>query len=100
MPEITVAVVGIDVKGAAGIECAVRAPVGHVARLVREIHPRDRNAVQVHLLGRWVGYVPRTHNEELAAAMDNGAEPSATVSRQATAERGRIKQEPLIRVTW
>lgn len=101
MPEITVAVVGTSFKGAAAAECIARAAVGYVPRLVREAgNKNDHNAVQVHILGAFVGFVPRAHNSALAAAMDNGAEPTAMVTRAATVERGRVKVEPLITVTW
>jgi hypothetical protein len=102
MPQMTVAVVGINFKGAAATECIVRAAAGYAARLVREPTNRyDSNAVQVHVLGMNVGFIPKTHNLALATAMDSGAEPIAIVTRAATTDtRGRIKQEPLLSVTW
>lgn len=101
MPELTVAVVGIPFKGAKAVECAARAPVGYVPRLVRDaVNKHDRNAVQVHILGMFVGFVPKSHNSALAAAMDRGAEPRAIVTRAAEIKRGRIYIEPLISVAW
>lgn len=101
MPAIRVAVVGTKFHGANAVECAARAPVGYVARLVRDRDNKyDPNAVAVWLLGLHCGFVPRAHNAALAAAMDAGAEVAATVVRQGGVRRGRMEPEPLIEVTW
>lgn len=100
MAEITCAIVGLNFKGASARECLSRAQVGYVVRLVRENHKQDRNAVQVHVLGMNVGYVPRTHNPAMAAAMDRGAEVTAMITRALVVDRNRVKSDALITVTW
>lgn len=101
MPEMTCAIVGVNFRGPNAVQCLARAPVGHVCRLVRESNNQyDSNAVQVHALGMFVGFVPRTHNPALAAAMDRGIEPTAIITRALRVERGRVKSEALITVSW
>lgn len=101
MPQIRVAVVGTKFKGAAGMECAARARIGDAARLVRDhSNTYDANAIAVHLLGRDCGYLPKTHNSEIAAAMDAGATPVAQVVREGQVNRGQMRPEVLIEVSW
>ncbi len=56
--------------------------VGDTLTLVREpdnLH--DRNAIRVDWRGRQIGYVPRSHNRAVAAAMDAGEPFVARISR-------------------
>jgi hypothetical protein len=100
MAEVTCAIVGLNFHGTNARECLARAQVGYVCRLVRENHPSDRNAVQVHVLGMWVGYVPRTHNPDMAKALDRGATVTAIITRALVVEGRRVKSDALITVSW
>lgn len=56
--------------------------VGDALNLVREPDNRhDLNAVRVEWQGHKLGYVPRTENNAVAAALDSGGKLSARVSR-------------------
>lgn len=56
--------------------------VGDPLRLVREPHNRhDPQAVRVEWQGRQLGYLPRTENRAVAAAMDRGEKLLARVAR-------------------
>lgn len=55
---------------------------GDPLTLVREPGNRhDRNAIRIEWNGRQLGYVPRSENRVLAAAMDRGQRFAARVSR-------------------
>lgn len=55
---------------------------GDPLTLVREPDNRhDRNAIRIEWNGRQLGYVPRSENRALAAAMDRGQRLAARVSR-------------------
>ncbi len=56
--------------------------VGDVLTLIRETDNRhDRNAIRVEWRGHKLGYVPRTENRAIAAAMDMGDPLDARISR-------------------
>lgn len=56
--------------------------VGDRLDLIREpANPHDAKAIRVDWRGRKLGYVPRTQNESLAWAMDQGQPVVARISR-------------------
>lgn len=101
--EINAAVVGTKFRPnvAEALDALGKMNEGDVVRLEREPgNQHDRNAVQVHFLSVFVGYIPKVANPLLAAAMDAGAQPVAIV-RKAPVVRGRfIQQEPLLQIAW
>lgn len=101
MPEIFSAVVGTKFRGSQAIEAIAKMRPGDAVQLVREAdNAFDRNAVACHYLGVHVGYVPRQANPTVAAAMDGGATPTATVDKTPLFSRGRIEREPLLTISW
>ncbi|WP_153132075.1 HIRAN domain-containing protein [Dechloromonas hortensis] len=56
--------------------------VGDALTLVREPDNRhDRHAIRVEWRGHKLGYVPRSENRSVAAAMDQGERPVARIAR-------------------
>lgn len=54
--------------------------VGDTLDLERDPNnPYDANAIAVYAEGEHLGFIPKEHNVDLAAAMDAGAEPICTV---------------------
>jgi hypothetical protein len=67
---------------------------GDALALVREpANPHDTNAIRVDWNGRTLGYVPRTRNSALAAALDEGAPITARVSRLQSNRNPRLRVE-------
>ena len=100
MPEISTVVVGIKWRGSAALDAVERMSPGDPVRLERENHPKDANAIRVHYLGVWVGYVPRQSNKTIAPAMDAGAAVTAVVEAPAGINRSFIYREPKLKVAW
>lgn len=55
---------------------------GDTLSLEREAeNPHDANAVRVEWRGQKLGYLPRTENQSVAAAMDNGEKVGARIAK-------------------
>ncbi len=94
------ALVGTKFRGQAAIDTMLRMREGDAVRLEREPSNRyDANAIQVHFLGMFVGFIAKLANPRIAAAMDRGCDVQATVISGATMVRGR-PGEPLLNVFW
>ena len=67
---------------------------GDALSLVREPHnPHDPNAIRVDWGAHRLGYVPRTQNMALAAALDRGEPIAARISRLQPHRNPRLRVE-------
>jgi hypothetical protein len=66
---------------------------GDPVRLVRENHPRDRNAIAVFdLHGQMLGYVPKANNVTIARLLDHDPRCLvAVIAGEAIVEKGEVK---------
>jgi hypothetical protein len=97
---IPTVIVGIKFYGAKAMEAVSLMRPGQAVLLRRAMHPKDPNAIECHFLGVFVGYVPRQANEPIATAFDAGKTPIAVITERGRIERGRVKAEPKITVSW
>jgi hypothetical protein len=101
MPEIHAAVVGTRFRPNDAIQAVAKMRAGDPARLVREpSNPYDANAVQVWFLSLQVGYIPRQANARLAAAMDAGIKPVASVTQPPKIRGRTVIREAQIKIIW
>lgn len=95
------ALVGTKFQGRPAVDAAAEMHVGEAVLLKRE--PRnsfDRNAIACHFLEVRCGYLPRAVSERMAPIMDRGVAVVATVTRAPSVVDGKMKSEPMLRLTW